>query len=72
MKSVVIKNGECECIYEPRGSHGLEDYMYGYKYRFQLMENLDGKYYRLYPDWNSYYYETCSNRIFSNFFNILT
>ena len=60
----------CECIAEPRGEGGLEGYVKGELYRYQLMEEAHyPPYCRVYPDQdNPEYYETCGPVTFSKFF----
>jgi len=61
--------GLCICIREPRGDHGLEGYSIGERYRFQRCEN-DKSYYRVYPNDETDYYETCSVGVFKKYFKL--
>ena len=60
----------CICISSPMGRNGLESYDQGETYRYERREkDKNGRpYYRVYPDKNSNYYETCGVMIFKKFF----
>lgn len=59
-----------QCIFEPRGSCGLEGYCKGDNYRAEFFKtDVAGKpYYRVYPVEGDDYYETCSPTVFNRFF----
>lgn len=65
--------GRCVCIFEPRGSNGLEGFSLGREYDFQLMQKENKKkYYRVFPsDIYSTYYEVCKPKTFKKYFKIL-
>lgn len=70
---VVLEEGICICIYEPRGSNGLEGYMLNCEYKFQRVESIKRNeiYYRVFPTTIPYaplYYETCSQMIWKKYF----
>lgn len=68
----VIAEGICECTLEPyhgNGNHGLEGYNRGDKYAYQEMQS-DNKYFRVFPEPRTTYYETCSPQVFNKFFEI--
>lgn len=74
MEKTILVSGMCECIYEPRGDHGLEGYQLRDKYRFQkVTPDKKGRiYFRVFPDdvLIPSYYETCSERSFEKYFNV--
>lgn len=76
MKPKLLQSGLCECVYEPRGDHGLEGYQLRDSYRFAKMTpDKNGKdYYRVFPDDHvtPEYYETCSQRVFDKHFKIIS
>lgn len=61
---------QAQCIYEPRGDHGLEGYQLDKLYDVELMsEDKDGKeYYRVYLFAERWEWETCSKTIFNRYF----
>jgi len=61
------KAGYCKCINEPRGNHGLEGYSRNKIYKFEEC-CLYMRYFRVYPDINSDYYETCGPFVFHYYF----
>lgn len=66
----ILKTGLCECIYEPRGDHGLEGYQLNEFYRFEFKRNKEGQeYYKVFPDkMFTAYGETCSRISFKKYF----
>ena len=60
----------CICMFEPRGNNGLEGFALNQKYFFEFLpKDKNGKpYYRVYPDANSNYYETCGVKVFNRYF----
>lgn len=58
----------CQCIYEPRGDHHLEGFLLNAIYRYQMMKDSKGAYYRVYPTSYDDYYETCGPNIFKKYF----
>ena len=71
----IVNQGYALCHNEPRGEHGLEGYLLGSLYKYQLIEREeDGKqWYRVYtsdrgvyPE--SRYYETVACRTFGKYF----
>ena len=65
----------CQCIYEPRGSNGLEGYNRDYYYLCEYKDkDKNGRpYYRVYPEYrpDDIYYETCGTGTFKKFFKIV-
>lgn len=68
----ILSFGVCKCIREPQGDFGLEGYSNNEKYRFQLMSDSKSKYFRLYPNNDSEYYECCEPGVFRKHFEIIT
>lgn len=73
----ILENLMVICVTEPRGDNGLEGYQRGEEYRAQLCQHNSGgplarggKYYRVYPETASRYYETCSVAAFNRFFKL--
>lgn len=64
----LLAEGRAECLLEPRGENGLEGYVRTRTYKFQKMEDAKGIYYRMFPDPESDYYETCPASKFKWFF----
>ena len=64
---------QVQCIFEPRGSCGLEGYCKGDIYRAEHFQaDVSGKpYYRVYPVEGDNYYETCSPAVFNRFFKLV-
>lgn len=58
------------CETEPRGDAGLEGYQRGGSYRCELVEGNSPRYYRVFPDIESDYYECAVPRTFTKFFQI--
>ena len=67
-KKKVLKMGECICFKEPRGENGLEGYQKSLTYKYHLVEHNDIKWFRLWPDTKTDYFERASVGIFSKFF----
>ncbi len=73
-KHRIESKGVCECIYEPRGDHGLEGYQRNDKYFFEKAVNNDTNkvHFRIYPTLSrDNYYECCRKGIFKRHFNIV-
>ncbi|HHF3053150.1 TPA: hypothetical protein ACPJ1H_003965 [Vibrio alginolyticus] len=63
--------GLAVCVFEPRGEKGLEGYQLGEQYAYRKMKSVtpgQPPYYRVFPTFDSDYYETCSTRTFNRFF----
>jgi hypothetical protein len=52
------------------GAHGLEGYQVGDRYRCQLVLKEDSKYYRVWPEQDSTYYETAKVPTFLRYFKV--
>lgn len=68
----VLSEGKAACISEPRGDGGLEGYSMGEEYKFQccINDTRGGRYYRIFPDPEFDYYETCGPNEFLKYFKI--
>ena len=69
----IISKGKCECYNAPRGDAGLEGYEIRDTYKFEKCRKKGKreKYYRLYHDWDTDYYECCGATQFAENFKIL-
>lgn len=68
----IINSGRCECIREPMGDTGLEGYNIRDIYTFEKCRTDDlKKYYRLYTNPESKYYETCGTTKFTEYFKVI-
>lgn len=66
----LITFGKANCFNAPMGAHGLEGFYTWQVYHFQQIVNGSKIHFRLFPDPDSGYYETCSVTIFNRFFKI--
>ena len=60
------------CISAPMGSNGLEGYEVRGIYRAVYVTHLKRPFYKVYPDPDSDYYETCGPIVFKRFFMVIT
>lgn len=69
----IISEGKVECVVEPRCSNELEGYSAGEEYKFQrcACQARSSEYYRVFPDGESSYYETCGPSVFTQYFKIV-
>lgn len=65
-----LAHGKCECVFEPQCEGGLEGYNLRDVYRFEQMQDDKGTYYRVYPNEDTGYYETCKPHLFKKCFKI--
>ncbi len=68
---ICLDSGFCRCVLEPRGASGLEGFQAGDEFAFRkVCPERDKKhpYFRLFPVFDSDYYETCSSRAFNKYF----
>lgn len=63
--------GKCRCIYDPRGDHGLEGFQLNEIHLFQVCYDEKGKYYRVFPNEEIDYYETCGPIVFKKYFEVI-
>lgn len=72
--SSVIEKGICCCIEEPRGRSGLEGYLLGEEYYYEIVRvTADGRTHaRVYPIHEGDYYETCGTLVFLRHFEKLS
>lgn len=68
----LITYGKAGCINAPMGLNGLEGYYTWQVYQFQRVAKGRKIYFRLFPDPESDYYETCSTTIFKRYFKIIS
>lgn len=54
------------CVYEPRGSHGLEGYQVGETYD----ASKESGYWRVWPVAGRPYYETCGSMALNKYFKV--
>lgn len=69
---------KAKCIHEPRGFHGLEGYQLSEEYEVEKMNKLCQRtgrvvvdYWRVYPMYDFFEYETCSDRSFKKYFEVI-
>lgn len=68
----LIRTGQCRCIDEPKGKHGLEGYQLNESYKYQIVRNEDETYMRVYPSaMFPDFYETCGSATFKRYFKPL-
>lgn len=70
MNQEIVTELVAVCIYEPRGDLGLEGYQRGESYRCQFVDGNYPRYYRVFPDIESDYYECAIPRTFTKYFTI--
>lgn len=70
-KKILLEQGICECIYEPRGDGGLEGYSLNDNYKYAKLYDSRGVYYAVYPPGSYEYYETCGPGTFKKYFQIV-
>lgn len=70
MNAEIVTELVAVCIHEPRGDHGMEGYQRAGSYRCQFVEGNSPRYYRVFPDIESDYYECAVPRAFTKFFRL--
>jgi hypothetical protein len=67
----ILTYGKAGCTTAPMGLNGLEGFYTWQVYQFQIVTTGTKTHFRMFPDPDSTYYETCSRTIFNRYFKIL-